>query len=72
MEGDDFKTVSGLIEATGSAFANTWKAQPTCNDKVDRLEDPCTLSVESGKDAKYSSIFYILHLIELQTVCIEK
>ncbi|KYO22193.1 hypothetical protein Y1Q_0000777 [Alligator mississippiensis] len=52
MEGDDFKTVSGLIEATGSAFANTWKAQPTCNDKVDRLEDPCTLSVESASYAE--------------------
>lgn len=49
MEGDDFRTTSGLIEATGSAFANTWKAQSTCTDQVEKLEDPCSLSIESGK-----------------------
>lgn len=49
MEGDDFKTTSGLVEATGSAFANTWKAQSTCTDQVEKLEDPCSLSIESGK-----------------------
>lgn len=51
MEGDDFKTTSGLVEATGSAFANTWKAQSTCADQVEKLEDPCSLSIESGKQA---------------------
>lgn len=49
MEGDDFRTASGLIEATGSAFANTWKAQSTCKDQAEKLEDPCSLSIESGK-----------------------
>uniref|UniRef100_A0A8D0EWW5 Mucin 2, oligomeric mucus/gel-forming n=1 Tax=Strix occidentalis caurina TaxID=311401 RepID=A0A8D0EWW5_STROC len=48
MEGDDFKTTSGLVEATGSAFANTWKAQSTCTDQAEKLEDPCSLSIESG------------------------
>ena len=43
MEGDDFKTTNGLVEATGSAFANTWKAQPTCADQAEKLEDPCML-----------------------------
>ncbi|XP_009326862.1 PREDICTED: mucin-2 [Pygoscelis adeliae] len=53
MEGDDFKTASGLVEATGSAFANTWKAQSTCTDQVEKLEDPCSLSIESANYAEH-------------------
>ncbi|XP_074004839.1 LOW QUALITY PROTEIN: mucin-2 [Numenius arquata] len=53
MEGDDFKTSSGLVEATGSAFANTWKAQSTCTDQVEKLEDPCSLSIESANYAEH-------------------
>ncbi|CAM4574899.1 unnamed protein product [Caretta caretta] len=53
IECDDFKTAGGLVEATGSAFANTWKAQATCKDQVDNLEDPCVLSFESENYAEY-------------------
>ncbi|XP_074442921.1 mucin-2 [Larus michahellis] len=53
VEGDDFKTSSGLVEATGSAFANTWKAQSTCTDQVEKLEDPCSLSIESANYAEH-------------------
>uniref|UniRef100_A0A8C0FNS9 Mucin 2, oligomeric mucus/gel-forming n=1 Tax=Bubo bubo TaxID=30461 RepID=A0A8C0FNS9_BUBBB len=53
MEGDDFKTTSGLVEATGSAFANTWKAQSTCTDQAEKLEDPCSLSIESANYAEH-------------------
>ncbi|EMP29363.1 Mucin-2 [Chelonia mydas] len=53
IECDDFKTAGGLVEATGSAFANTWKAQATCKDQVDNLEDPCALSFESENYAEY-------------------
>uniref|UniRef100_A0A8B9FLX0 Mucin 2, oligomeric mucus/gel-forming n=2 Tax=Amazona TaxID=12929 RepID=A0A8B9FLX0_9PSIT len=53
IEGDDFKTTSGLVEATGSAFANTWKAQSTCTDQVEKLEDPCSLSIESANYAEH-------------------
>ncbi|XP_071415412.1 mucin-2 [Pithys albifrons albifrons] len=53
MEGDDFKTTSGLVEATGSAFANTWKAQSICTDRVEKLEDPCSLSIESANYAEH-------------------
>ncbi|MEE6508123.1 hypothetical protein FKM82_019102 [Ascaphus truei] len=53
LEGDDFKTSGGLVEATASAFANTWKAQPSCHDKSDWLEDPCSLSIESKHYAEY-------------------
>ncbi|CAM5149636.1 unnamed protein product [Natator depressus] len=53
IECDDFKTAGGLVEATGSAFANTWKAQATCKDQVDNLEDPCALNFESENYAEY-------------------
>uniref|UniRef100_U3IKI8 Mucin 2, oligomeric mucus/gel-forming n=1 Tax=Anas platyrhynchos platyrhynchos TaxID=8840 RepID=U3IKI8_ANAPP len=53
MEGDDFKTTSGLVEATGTAFANTWKAQAICADQAERLEDPCSLSIESANYAEH-------------------
>ncbi|XP_051660279.1 mucin-2 isoform X50 [Manacus candei] len=53
MEGDDFKTTSGLVEATGSAFANTWKAQSICTDQAEKLEDPCSLSIESANYAEH-------------------
>lgn len=58
MEGDDFKTTSGLVEATGSAFANTWKAQSTCADQEENLEDPCSLSIESGEHHKTNELLY--------------
>ncbi|XP_060118384.1 mucin-2 [Heteronotia binoei] len=53
IEGDDFKTSGGMVEATGSAFANTWKAQSSCTDKVDKLEHPCTLNLENENYAEH-------------------
>ncbi|XP_044125176.1 LOW QUALITY PROTEIN: mucin-2-like [Bufo gargarizans] len=52
-EGDDFKTSGGLVEATASAFVNTWKAQASCHDISDWLEDPCSLSIENKNYAEY-------------------
>lgn len=49
LESDDFMTSGGLVEATGAGFANTWKAQSSCHDKLDWLDDPCSLNIESGK-----------------------
>lgn len=49
QEGDDFLTAGGLVEATGAGFANTWKAQSSCHDKQDWLDDPCSLNIESGE-----------------------
>lgn len=37
------------MEATGAGFANTWKAQASCHDKLDWLDDPCSLNIESGE-----------------------
>lgn len=42
-------TSGGLVEATGSGFANTWKAQSSCHDKLDWLDHPCSLNIESGE-----------------------
>ncbi|KAB1251549.1 Mucin-2 [Camelus dromedarius] len=53
LEGDDFQTAGGLVEATGAGFANTWKAQSSCQDKVDWLDDPCSLSIESANYAEH-------------------
>ncbi|XP_068963370.1 mucin-2 [Petaurus breviceps papuanus] len=53
LESDDFKTAGGLIEATGSGFANTWKAQSNCHDKLDWLDDPCSLSIENANYAEH-------------------
>lgn len=63
-ETDDFKTSGGLVEATASAFANTWKAQSACEDMPDFLDDPCSLSIEKGNnlfhDRFISQRFFIL------------
>nr|XP_042093760.1 mucin-2 [Ovis aries] len=53
LEGDDFRTAGGLVEATGAGFANTWKAQSSCSDKLDWLDDPCALSIESANYAEH-------------------
>ncbi|XP_032128931.1 mucin-2-like [Sapajus apella] len=53
LEGDDFKTASGLVEATGAGFANAWKAQSSCRDKADWLDDPCSLNIESANYAEH-------------------
>ncbi|XP_062974476.1 mucin-2 [Elgaria multicarinata webbii] len=50
---DDFKTSGGLVEATGASFANTWKAQASCPDKLDNWENPCTLSLEHENYAEH-------------------
>uniref|UniRef100_A0A803XVQ8 Mucin 2, oligomeric mucus/gel-forming n=1 Tax=Meleagris gallopavo TaxID=9103 RepID=A0A803XVQ8_MELGA len=67
MEGDDFKTTSGLVEATGSAFANTWKAQSTCADQVEKLEDPCSLSIESGDQLFFLTLLFLFQRCKYDT-----
>ncbi|XP_028304398.1 mucin-5B-like isoform X3 [Gouania willdenowi] len=53
VEADDFKTTCGLIQGTAAAFANTWKTKTSCLDVTNVLGDPCSLSVEKEKFAKY-------------------
>ncbi|XP_066475572.1 mucin-5AC-like [Tiliqua scincoides] len=50
---DDFKAISGVVEGTASAFANTWKTQAACPNIKQNFEDPCTLSIENEKYAHH-------------------
>ncbi|XP_007466060.1 PREDICTED: mucin-5AC [Lipotes vexillifer] len=52
-QADDFRTISGAVEGTAAAFANTWKTQAACPNVKNSLEDPCSLSVESEKYAQH-------------------
>ncbi|KAM5248548.1 mucin-5AC [Ctenodactylus gundi] len=52
-QADDFLTISGVVEGTGAAFANTWKTQAACPNVKTSFEDPCSLSVENEKFAQY-------------------
>ncbi|MBN3292586.1 MUC2 protein, partial [Polypterus senegalus] len=52
-QADDFKTFQGIVEGTAASFANTWKAQSSCPDQKDHLEDPCAISVENEQYAEH-------------------
>ncbi|XP_053304585.1 mucin-5B-like [Spea bombifrons] len=52
-QSDDFQTISGVIEGTAASFANTWKTRADCPNVKNVYEDPCSLSVENEKFAKY-------------------
>uniref|UniRef100_A0A8C0ZVE4 Mucin-2 n=1 Tax=Castor canadensis TaxID=51338 RepID=A0A8C0ZVE4_CASCN len=52
-QADDFTALSGLVEGTGAAFANTWKTQATCPNAKNSFEDPCSLSVENENYAQH-------------------
>lgn len=47
-QADDFLSLSGVVEGTAAAFANTWKTQAACPNVRNSFEDPCALSVENG------------------------
>ncbi|XP_068580289.1 mucin-2-like [Cebidichthys violaceus] len=50
---DDMKTPQGIVEGTAVMFSNSWKANLMCRDREERLEDPCSLSVENEWYAKH-------------------
>ncbi|XP_047548624.1 mucin-5AC [Lutra lutra] len=52
-QADDFRTLSGVVEGTAAAFANTWKTQAACPNVKSSFEDPCSLSVENEKYAQH-------------------
>jgi len=41
--------MSGVVEGTAAAFANTWKTQASCPDIQSSFENPCALSIDNGK-----------------------
>ncbi|XP_018416844.1 PREDICTED: mucin-5AC-like [Nanorana parkeri] len=47
IQADDFRVLSGVIEGTGSSFANTWMTQADCPTVSNSFENPCSLSIEN-------------------------
>nr|XP_020826505.1 mucin-5B [Phascolarctos cinereus] len=52
-QADDFTALSGVVEGTGAAFANTWKTQADCTNIKNSFENPCSLSVENENYAQH-------------------
>ncbi|XP_054426643.1 mucin-5B [Pteronotus mesoamericanus] len=52
-QADDFRTLSGVVEGTAAAFANTWKTQASCPNVRNSFQDPCSLSVENENYAQH-------------------
>ncbi|XP_072241241.1 mucin-2 [Leuresthes tenuis] len=50
---DEMKTPQGIVEGTATSFSNSWKANLMCRDREERLDDPCSLSVENERYAKH-------------------
>ncbi|KAG7245446.1 hypothetical protein INR49_010897 [Caranx melampygus] len=50
---DDMKTPQGIVEGTAVTFANSWKSKVMCDNKQERLEDPCSSSMDNEVYAKH-------------------
>ncbi|KAJ8394967.1 hypothetical protein AAFF_G00040900 [Aldrovandia affinis] len=50
---DDFRIISGVVEGTAAAFANTWKMRASCEDVKSSYENPCSLSVQKENYAQH-------------------
>lgn len=53
---DDMTTPQGIVEGTAATFCNSWKTSQTCKDRKERLDDPCSLSVENGKTDQMTTV----------------
>lgn len=51
--------ISGLVEGTAAAFANTWKTSASCADIAVTFGDPCSLSFNKGTASLCSRHLYI-------------
>ncbi|CAM9472393.1 unnamed protein product [Lampetra fluviatilis] len=49
---DELKTSCGLVEATSTPFANSWKAQTGCPDTAEELQDPCSINAHTAQYAE--------------------
>lgn len=45
---DDFRVISGLVEGTAAAFANTWKTRASCPDVTALFDQPCSQGISKG------------------------
>lgn len=53
---DDMTTPQGIVEGMAATFCNSWKTNQACKDRKERLDDPCSLSIENGKTGPLSTI----------------
>ncbi|XP_064194054.1 mucin-5AC-like [Anguilla rostrata] len=53
IQADDLRAISGVVEGTAAAFANTWKTRASCPDIKSSYENPCSLSVRNEKYAQH-------------------
>ncbi|GAB5578242.1 von Willebrand factor isoform X1 [Prionailurus iriomotensis] len=51
-QADDFRTLSGVVEGTAAAFANTWKTQAACPNVKNSFRGP--LLPQRGEREKYA------------------
>ncbi|NXP41063.1 MUC5B protein, partial [Leiothrix lutea] len=80
VQTDDFRTVTGAVEDSASAFGNSWKTRASCFDVEDSFEDPCSNSVDKEKFAQHwcallsntSSVFAACHSVVDPSVYIKK
>lgn len=56
---DDFMGLSGLVEGTATAFANTWKTSASCADIMLTFGHPCSLSFNKGTASLSSHDLYM-------------
>ncbi|KAB5565852.1 hypothetical protein PHYPO_G00246250 [Pangasianodon hypophthalmus] len=50
---DELTTPQGVVEGTATCFGNSWKAQSNCPDYTERLDDPCSYSIDSESYAEH-------------------
>ncbi|NWZ60204.1 MUC5B protein, partial [Haliaeetus albicilla] len=80
IQTDDFRTVTGAVEDSASAFGNSWKTRAGCFDVEDNFEDPCSNSMDKEKFAQHwcallsntSSVFAACHSVVEPSVYIKK
>lgn len=58
---DDMTTPQGIVEGTAATFCNSWKTNQACKDRNERLDDPCSLSIENGKTDQMTTIGGKIH-----------
>ncbi|KAM8860828.1 mucin-2-like isoform 1-T1 [Synchiropus picturatus] len=50
---DDMTTPQGIVEGTAVSFINSWKTNVMCPETVERMDDPCSLSMETELYARH-------------------
>uniref|UniRef100_A0A3B3YQH4 VWFD domain-containing protein n=1 Tax=Poecilia mexicana TaxID=48701 RepID=A0A3B3YQH4_9TELE len=65
---DDFWVISGLVEGTAAAFANTWKTRVSCPDIMPLFGDPCSQDIKLCTHSACIKLFYCHSLLHVHFV----